>query len=462
MPVNSFDDYPMTWRPSLRRTGEEPIYREIAGQLEADIRSGLLGPGDKLPPQRELADYLDVNLSTVARAFKLCAEKGLICGETGRGTYIAAGVGSDLPMLDETGLDRCINLGASHPLYEQNAYVVETLRRLLKKANVSAVLEYGETAGRLSHRRSGQRWLEWMGLEVPPERILLTAGLQNSLAVAMTALLRSGDKLAVSALTYPGVKKLAGLLGVQLLPVPCRRGGLDLEVLDQLCRNEGVRGLYVSPDHHNPTAATMDSGQRAALAELIRRRELLCLEDGTYSFLSPAPLPPLAALAPEQCVYLSTVSNALSAGLRIAFVGMPPRYAQALAGGGDALNVMAPPLEAEVVSQLIDSGLARQMVEEKRRELRRRNRLTERYLGNFSLLGESGAQFRWLELPPGWSGRSFEEAARARGVQVFGWERFAVGGGRVTPGVRLAISSPRSRQELERGLGLLRNLLEEA
>ncbi len=308
-----------------------------------------------------------MNLSTVARAFKLCAEKGLICGETGRGTYIAAGVGSDLPMLDETGLDRCINLGASHPLYEQNAYVVETLRRLLKKANVSAVLEYGETAGRLSHRRSGQRWLEWMGLEVPPERILLTAGLQNSLAVAMTALLRSGDKLAVSALTYPGVKKLAGLLGVQLLPVPCRRGGLDLEVLDQLCRNEGVRGLYVSPDHHNPTAATMDSGQRAALAELIRRRELLCLEDGTYSFLSPAPLPPLAALAPEQCVYLSTVSNALSAGLRIAFVGMPPQYAQALAGGGDALNVMAPPLEAEVVSQLIDSGLARQMVEEKRR-----------------------------------------------------------------------------------------------
>ena len=53
-------------------------------------------------------------------------------------------MGSDLPMLDETGLDRCINLGASHPLYEQNAYVVETLRRLLKKANVSAVLEYGE------------------------------------------------------------------------------------------------------------------------------------------------------------------------------------------------------------------------------------------------------------------------------------------------------------------------------
>ena len=178
--------------------------------------------------------------------------------------------------------------------------------------------------------------------------------------------------------------------------------------------------------------------------------------------MSPAPLPPLAALAPEQCVYLSTVSNALSAGLRIAFVGMPPRYAQALSSGGDALNVMAPPLEAEVVSQLIDRGLARQRVEEKRRELHRRNQLTEQYLGDFSLLGESGAQFRWLELPPGWSGRSFEEAARARGVQVFGWERFAVGGGRVAPGVRLAISSPRSRQELERGLGLLRNLLEEA
>ena len=66
MPVNSFDDYPMSWRPVLQRTG--PLSLELAAQLEADIKSGALLPGTRLPPQRELADFLDVNLSKIGRA----------------------------------------------------------------------------------------------------------------------------------------------------------------------------------------------------------------------------------------------------------------------------------------------------------------------------------------------------------------------------------------------------------
>lgn len=84
--------------------------------MKADIASGVLHPNDKLPPQRELADYLDINLSTVTRAFKMCAAKGLISGAVGRGTYIAADVLAKLPMLDERGLEHYINMGASHPL----------------------------------------------------------------------------------------------------------------------------------------------------------------------------------------------------------------------------------------------------------------------------------------------------------------------------------------------------------
>ena len=76
MPINSFDDYPMTWRPA--RAGlHPPFYRALAVQLEHDILSGRLSPHTKLPPQRELADYLDLNLSTVTRAFRICTDKGL-------------------------------------------------------------------------------------------------------------------------------------------------------------------------------------------------------------------------------------------------------------------------------------------------------------------------------------------------------------------------------------------------
>ena len=87
MPVNSFDDYPMSWRPVLQRTG--PLSLELAAQLEADIKSGALLPGTRLPPQRELADFLDVNLSTVSRAFRLCTQKGLLSATVGSGTFVA-------------------------------------------------------------------------------------------------------------------------------------------------------------------------------------------------------------------------------------------------------------------------------------------------------------------------------------------------------------------------------------
>lgn len=68
MPVNSFETYPMSWRPSRRKIERraQPFYKALAAQLMADIEKGKILPGTKLPPQRELADFLDVNVSTVS------------------------------------------------------------------------------------------------------------------------------------------------------------------------------------------------------------------------------------------------------------------------------------------------------------------------------------------------------------------------------------------------------------
>ena len=84
MPFNRFDNYPMSWRPVLPK-GNAPLYRLLAQQLEQDIASGNLLPGTKLPPQRELADFLDIN-SARSRALS-CDGKGLLHGEVGSGTF---------------------------------------------------------------------------------------------------------------------------------------------------------------------------------------------------------------------------------------------------------------------------------------------------------------------------------------------------------------------------------------
>ena len=55
MPYNSFADYPMSWKPVLDRNSR-PLYLALARQLADDVMNGILLPGTKLPPQRELAD----------------------------------------------------------------------------------------------------------------------------------------------------------------------------------------------------------------------------------------------------------------------------------------------------------------------------------------------------------------------------------------------------------------------
>ena len=55
MPINSFDQYPLTWKPD-KKDLKPPYYRSLAAHLEQQITSGLLKPGTQLPPQREIAD----------------------------------------------------------------------------------------------------------------------------------------------------------------------------------------------------------------------------------------------------------------------------------------------------------------------------------------------------------------------------------------------------------------------
>lgn len=462
MPVNSFEDYPMTWKPHILKSGSVPLHLEIAEKLEHDIRDGVILPNEKLPPQRELADYLDVNLSTIAKAFKICAAKGLITGEVGRGTFVSADVLSNLPILDERGLEHCINLGASHPMYGEDIYVGRTLKRLLRKTNLlSDILKYTGTRGRDRHKQSGAKWIASYGLQVSPDQVLLTSGLQNALAVTLISLFRYGDKILTNAVIYSGFKNIANNLGIQLLPVPYMDQKIDLHSLVQLCKANTIQGIYLIPDHQNPTTLYMSREERAAIAEIAQKYRLICIEDASFSFLHPTPRIPITKLIPEQSVYIASVSNALSPGFRIAFVYMPAAFAERMINGNSNINIMAPPLEAEVVSQLIEYGAAQKMIEEKRAELNVRNQLVERYFPRHLLWGDAYSQFRWLLLPKHWTGTQFEQISKQKGVQVFGCERFIVGKSNVPSAARLAISTPRSRELLEQGVSILAEVLDQ-
>lgn len=146
MPVNSFENYPMSWKPSLKNT-TGPKYLALVRLLEEDIKSGALQPGTKLPPQRELADFLDVNLSTISRAFKLCEQKGLLSASVGSGTFVSSGATTDPLLLCGNNDRKVIELGAIVPAVECNSRVNQYMEKLLKKPDASSLLSYGVPGG---------------------------------------------------------------------------------------------------------------------------------------------------------------------------------------------------------------------------------------------------------------------------------------------------------------------------
>lgn len=459
MPVNSFDNYPMTWRPDINRK-KGPLYKALSNLLEEDILSGVLKPGDKLPPQRELADFLDVNLSTISRTFKLCEQKGLISGEVGRGTYISSDVNVSSKLLNPANTKNLIEMGAIYPPYEQNKYVIKFIENMLHQPGADKFLEYSSPCGTLAQRLSGAKWLKKLNLNVEEENILLASGGQNALCAILSSLFQSGDRIGTDPLIYSGVKTLAKMLGIQLVPIMQEMNEMSPMALKNYCKNNELKGIYLIPDHHNPTTHSMSLKTRKEIAEIAKEYNLIVIEDGINSMLDKNDILPIAALAPNQTIYISSISKVLCAGLRISFIAAPYIYKKTLESSLYNINMMVSPFNAEIVHQLINSPLADKIIKERREITIQRNILTDTILKDFDIWGDKYCNFRWLMLPEGLDGKLFETCAKKAGVQVYCAERFAIGNASVPAAVRISITAPQNLDELKRGLNIIKSILQ--
>ena len=134
MPTNSFEHFYLSWTPDRSKL-KRPYYLTLANLLEADITSGKLASGTKLPPQRELADFLDINFTTVTRAYDLCRERKLIYGITGKGTFISPLPGKNAPR--RTGsLPELIELGLLKGFDQIRTPIIEASENVLKKGYI--------------------------------------------------------------------------------------------------------------------------------------------------------------------------------------------------------------------------------------------------------------------------------------------------------------------------------------
>lgn len=123
----------MSWKPEKQHL-KRPIYLSLAERLEQDIKSGLLAPGIKLPPQRELADFLDINFTTVTRAYSICERQGFIYAVTGSGTYVSPNAKLPITISMDNKSKNLIEMGFIASFEQCNSMVVDTVQEVLDQS----------------------------------------------------------------------------------------------------------------------------------------------------------------------------------------------------------------------------------------------------------------------------------------------------------------------------------------
>ncbi len=450
MPINSFDDYPMNWKPDKERL-QYPYYRSLAEQLETDIKNGELPENTKLPPQRELADYLDINLSTVTRTYKLCEQKGLIYAVVGKGTFVSphTGIRTTVANYKDTAF---VEMGMVLPFDKDNSIVRKIASELLSMPSADRYFDYSFPTGSPFQKNMMKKWLEEFACTADTEHILITAGAQNALSIALTSLFSSGDKIAADCYTYPNFIGLANMLNIQLIPVKGDRYGMNPSELEKACRMTCIKGLFLMPSCNNPTNQCMDLSRRRELAKVIEKQKLIVLEDESYAFLSEERITPISELAPDCTIYINGFSKPLSAGLRVAALSSPEKFKTLLERGLYNVNLKTPSLNMEIAAELIHSGVYREIIQNKRERSVTRNNYYRKITSSFPHSIHPSSFFQWLPLPENCTGKAFEAMMAGRGVHIYGSERFALGDAQNVHFVRIATSSPDNTDELCIGL----------
>jgi DNA-binding transcriptional MocR family regulator len=432
------------WLPELDGR-KRPVYRAIADAIDDDVQKGALRAGTRLPPHRELADRLGVTVTTITRAYTEATRRGLIAGHVGRGTFIRG-----TAQTDDEPEDGPLDLSMNILMPDKEVAVLEKHLFARRVLPWTQLLGYVPPRGHFRHRQAMAAWLSACGFIADPERIVLTAGAQHAMAVAVAAVTKPGDTLLVEELTYSGARLLAQQIGVKLRGIPMDAEGLRPEALESAVRAARARVLYCMPRLQNPTSAVMSERRRRQVAAVAEKHKLIVIEDDTYGFLSPE-REPLAPLLPARTIFITSLSKSLFPGLRLGCAVPPASLVDKVTSAVWATMINTSPIGADIMSSWIEDGTAARIAEWKRHEVTARQQMAKRLLQGERLQTQPSSPHIWLQLPAKWDSDGFTAHARSRGVVVNAAHEFAVAD--VQPrAIRLCVGTPRTRAGLEQAL----------
>lgn len=437
-------------------------YLGIVEALEADIYSGYVKAGDRLPPQRAVAEALNVDLTTVTRAFNEARRRGLIDATTGRGSFVRHHVENKLISHISTARP-LLDLSMNNPPQPESAglqqHIPQGIAQLISGADRILQLHYQDSAGNPHDRSAAAGWLAQSINNVTTERTLITGGAQAALYAILQSMAQAGDIIACGEFVYPGLKSAAEQLQLALQPLSMDEEGVLPDAFEQACRQYPIKAIYLVPTMDNPTTATMSLTRRQQIIAIAHEYDIIIIEDDPYSPLLENPETALFDLAADRTWYIRTLSKCITPALRLAYVIAPSNsHALGLANVLRAISVMASPLMAALVSRWIHDGRINRFSESIREENQQRQQIAKQLLAGMDFSSNNAGHHIWLQLPSCWQANTFAEQATVLGVSVVACNSFGFSD-RQRQAVRLSLGLTPDHATLSQALSILRGLL---
>jgi DNA-binding transcriptional MocR family regulator len=431
-------------------------YLKLADTIAAEIADGTLKAGDRLPPQRNFAWERKIAVSTASRVYAELLRRGLVVGEVGRGTFIAgeANLGAALP--NEPRGAR-IDLEFNYPsVPEQTALIARSLEGLDKSSALDAALRTTTSTGTPAVRNVAAAYLSQGAWSPSPDQLVFTGNGRQSIAAALATVVPIGGRCGVEPLTYPFVKGIAARLGISLVPLAMDESGVRPDSVQKAHREAHLAAIYIQPVIQNPLGMTMPAARRADLLRVVEKLNLPIIEDNVYGFLDDEP--PLAALAPDTCIVIDSLSKKVAPGLALGLVVAPRRLRESVmasvrSGGWTALG-----FAFAAAQRMMGDGTVAELARLKRLDARARQKLAIDRFSGFDIQTNGKCYHLWLTLPAHWRSQTFVAAAARRDIALSPSTTFATTPGHAPNAVRLALAAP-TMDQLDAGLRTLAAML---
>ena len=460
---------------------ELPLYRRLAEHYLAAIRAGSLAQGERMPSVRALMRLHGVSLSTALQVCRELERQGWLEARPRSGYFVRRPRRAVLPSVEEpsvalppdpaqyVGIHARVSdfvlRGQAHPiqvnlsgargapeLYPSQQLKNAAIRALRQDPDL--LVRVAPPGGNARFRAALAKRAMASGIVCSPEEVTITHGCIEALNLALRAVARPGDTIAVESPTYYGLFQVLESLGLRALEIPTSASrGISVDALELAIRTYGnIKAVVVVPHLQNPLGAVLPESKKKRLVELCEQSGIALIEDDTYGELieSETPLPTLKALDKTgNVIYCASLHKTLAPGMRLGWMlgGRWHTRAALLKYAQTRYNEEWPQIAA---AEFIGSGAFERHLRRLRTALRgQRERMAEAVAAYFPegtrLTMPNGGPTLWLELPERRSSKALFDVAIRDGILLVPGSLFS-NSDRFEPFLRLSCGAPHSKE----------------